>query len=54
MDIVKDYFNEREHKAIFKGKPKIFSISLGAKEVELWNNKFINISATERHNKGEC
>ena len=53
MDIVEEYFNEREHKEIFKGKPRIFSISLCDEKVEVWNNKFINISADEDdHEKG--
>lgn len=53
MDIGEPYFNEREHKEIFKGKPKIFSISLCDEKVELWNNKFINISADEAsHEQG--
>ena len=39
--------NEREYKDIFEGKPKIFSISLCDEKVELWNNKFINISKDE-------
>lgn len=53
MDIVEDYFNEREHKGIFKGKPRIFSITLCDEKVEVWNNKFINISADEDdHEKG--
>ena len=30
-----------------EGKPKIFSISLCDEKVELWNNKFINISKDE-------
>ena len=47
------YFNEKEHEEIFKGKPKIFSISLCDEKVELWDNKFINISADEDdHEKG--
>lgn len=53
MDIGEPYFNEREHKEIFKGKPKIFSISLCDEKIELWNNKFINISADEdSHEQG--
>ena len=53
MDIGEYYFNEKEHEEIFKGKPKIFSISLCDEKVELWNNKFINISADEDdHEKG--
>lgn len=53
MDIGEPYFNEREHKEIFKGKPKIFSISLCDEKIELWNNKFINISADENsHEQG--
>lgn len=53
MDIGEYYFNEKEHKEIFEGKPKIFSISLCDEKVELWNNKFVNISADEDdHEKG--
>lgn len=53
MDIGEYYFNEKEHQEIFKGKPKIFSISLCDEKVELWDNKFINISADEdEHAKG--
>lgn len=53
MDIGEYYFNEREHEDIYIGKPKIFSISLCDEKVELWNNKFINISADEDdHEKG--
>lgn len=47
MDLGEYYYNEKEHKDIFEGKPKIFSISLCDEEVELWNNKFINISEDE-------
>ena len=53
MDLGEYYYNEKEHKDIFEGKPKIFSISLCDEEVELWNNKFINISEDEdSHEKG--
>ena len=48
MDLEEDYYNDRENKDIFKGKPKIFSISLCNRKVELWNNKFINISGDEK------
>lgn len=47
MDIGEYYYNEKEHKDIFEGKPKIFSISLCDERVRLWNNKFINISEDE-------
>ena len=47
MDIGEYYYNDKEHEDIFKGKPKIFSISLSDEKVELWNNKFINISKDE-------
>lgn len=47
MDLGEYYYNEKEHKEIYEGKPKIFSNSLCGKKVELWNNKFINISADE-------
>lgn len=47
MDLGEYYYNEKEHKDIFEGKPKIFSISLFDEKVELWNNKFINISEDE-------
>ncbi len=47
MDLGEYYYNEKEHKDIFEGKPKIFSISLCDEKVELWNNKFINISEDE-------
>lgn len=47
MDLGEYYYNEKEHKDIFEGKPKIFSISLCNERVELWNNKFINISEDE-------
>lgn len=47
MDLGEYYYNEKEHKEIFEGKPKIFSISLCDEKVELWNNKFINISEDE-------
>lgn len=47
MDLGEYYYNDKEHKEIFEGKPKIFSISLCDKKVELWNNKFINISEDE-------
>lgn len=47
MDIGESYFNEREEKSIFEGKPKIFSKSLCDEKVELWNNKFIDISEDE-------
>lgn len=47
MDIGEYYFNDKEHEDIFDGKPKIFSISLCEERVELWNNKFINISKDE-------
>jgi GNAT superfamily N-acetyltransferase len=53
MDIDEYYFNEKEHKEIFEGKPKIFSISLCDEKVDFWNNKFINILADEAsHEKG--
>ena len=47
MDLGEYYYNEKEHKDIFEGKPKIFSMSLCNEKVELWNNKFINISEDE-------
>lgn len=47
MDLGEYYYNEKEHKDIFEGKPKIFSISLCSEKVRLWNNKFINISEDE-------
>lgn len=47
MELGECYYNEKEHKDIFEGKPKIFSISLCDEKVELWNNKFINISEDE-------
>ncbi len=47
MDLGEYYYNEKEHKDIFEGKPKIFSISLCDEKVELWNDKFINISEDE-------
>lgn len=47
MDIGEYYFNDKEHKDIFNGKPKIFSISLCDEKVNLWNNKFIDISKDE-------
>lgn len=47
MDLGEYYYNDKEHKDIFEGKPKIFSISLCDEKVELWNNKFINISEDE-------
>lgn len=47
MDLGENYYNEKENKDIFEGKPKIFSISLCDEKVELWNNKFINISEDE-------
>lgn len=47
MDIGEYYYNNKEYKDIFEGKPKIFSISLCDEKVELWNNKFINISEDE-------
>lgn len=47
MDLGEYYYNEKEHKDIYEGKPKIFSISLCDEKVELWNNKFINISEDE-------
>ncbi len=51
MDLGEYYYNEKEHKDIFEGKPKIFSISLCDEKVELWNNKFINISKDEDSNE---
>ena len=47
MDLGEYYYNEKEHKDIFEGKPKVFSISLCDEKVELWNDKFINISEDE-------
>lgn len=47
MDSEEYYYNDEEHKDIFKGKPKVFSISLCDEKVELWNNKFIDISGDE-------
>ena len=47
MDLGEYYYNDNEHKDIFEGKPKIFSKSLCDEKVELWNNKFINISKDE-------
>ncbi len=47
MDLGEYYYNDKEHKDIFEGKPKIFSISLCDEKVELWNNKFIDISEDE-------
>ena len=53
MDLGEYYYNDKENKDIFEGKPKIFSISLCDEKVELWNNKFINISEDEdSHEKG--
>lgn len=53
MDVGEYYYNDKENKDIFEGKPKIFSISLCDEKVELWNNKFINISEDENsHEKG--
>lgn len=43
-DLGEYYYNDKEHKEVFDGKLKIFSISLCSEKVELWNNKFINIS----------
>ena len=47
MDLGEYYYNEKEHKEIYEGKPKIFSKSLCGEKVDLWNNKFINISEDE-------
>ena len=47
MDLGEYYYNDKENKDIFEGKPKVFSISLCDEKVELWNNKFINISEDE-------
>ena len=47
MELEEYYYNEKEHKDIFDGKPKIFSLSLCNERVTLWNNKFINISKDE-------
>lgn len=47
MDIGEYYYNEKEFKDIFEGNPKIFRISLCNEKVELWNNRFINISEDE-------
>jgi len=47
MDMGEYYINDKEHQDIFEGKPKIFSISLCDAKVDLWNNKFINISEDE-------
>lgn len=47
MDLGEYYYNDKEHKEVFDGKPKIFSISLCSEKVRLWNNKFINISEDE-------
>ena len=47
MDLEEYYYNDKENKDIFEGKPKIFSISLCDEKVELWNNKFIDISKDE-------
>ena len=47
MDLGEYYYNVKEHKEVFDGKPKIFSISLCSEKVRLWNNKFINISEDE-------
>lgn len=47
MHLGEYYYNEKEHEEIYEGKPKIFSISLCNEKVELWNNKFINISEDE-------
>lgn len=53
MDLGEYYYNDKENKDIFEGKPKVFSISLCDEKVELWNNKFINISEDEdSHEKG--
>lgn len=51
MDLGEYYYNEKEHKEIFEGKPKIFSKSLCDEKVDFWNNKFINISADEDSHK---
>ena len=40
MDLGEYYYNDKEHKEIFEGKPKIFSISLCDEKVELWDDKF--------------
>ncbi len=47
MDLEEYYYNNKEHKDIFEGRPKIFSLSLCNEKVSLWNNKFINISKDE-------
>lgn len=47
MDIGEYYYNDKEHKEIFDGKPKIFSISLCEEKVDLWDNRFIDISKDE-------
>lgn len=47
MDLGEYYYNEKEHKEIYEGKPKIFSKSLCDEKVDFWNNKFIDISADE-------
>jgi len=53
MDLGEYYYNDKENKDIFEGKPKVFSISLCDEKVELWNNKFINISEDEdSHERG--
>ena len=51
MDLGEYYYNEKEHKEIFEGKPKIFSKSLCDEKVDFWNNKFINISEDEDSHK---
>lgn len=51
MDVGEYYFNEKEEKSIFEGKPKIFSKSLCHEKIELWDNKFINISKDENSHK---
>lgn len=52
MDIGEYYYNDKEkHKEVFEGKPKIFSSSLCGEKVELWNNKYINISEEDDDHK---
>ena len=51
MDIGEYYFNEKEEKYIFEGKPKIYGISLCDEEISPWNNKFINITEEEKHHE---
>lgn len=45
MQLEESYDNAQENSFLIKlGKPKIYSRSLIDKEVQPWNNKFINLS----------